>query len=86
MKLLAELQHTVASRGEQQNPVIARITVNEGHGAGKPTKKIIAEQADIYSFVFVSTKGQLGESEGKSKRTPRRPSLLHPPPQNLTGS
>ena len=86
MKLLAELQHTVASRSEQQNPVIARITVNEGHGAGKPTKKIIAEQADIYSFVFVSTKGQLGESEEKSKRTPRRPSLLHPPPQNLTGS
>jgi prolyl oligopeptidase len=85
MKLLAELQHTVASRDDQHNPVIARITVNEGHGAGKPTKKIIAEQADIYAFVLTTTQGRLGGAGEKPRRSPRRPSLLHPPPKHLAG-
>lgn len=34
------------------NPVIIRVGVRAGHGGGKPTSKIIEEQADIYSFVF----------------------------------
>ena len=83
MKLLAELQHTVASRDDQENPVIARITVNEGHGAGKPTKKIIQEQADIYSFILQTTGGKLGEGGSAKLKTPRRPSLMHPPPKDL---
>ena len=56
LKLLAELQHTVGSDPGQKNPILARISVNEGHGAGKPTKKIIEEQADIYGFVLEATR------------------------------
>jgi prolyl oligopeptidase len=34
------------------NPVLIRIETKAGHGAGKPTAKIIDEVADMYSFVF----------------------------------
>jgi prolyl oligopeptidase len=34
------------------NPVLIRIETKAGHGAGKPTSKIIEEQADIYSFAW----------------------------------
>lgn len=34
------------------NPVIIRIAVNAGHGAGKPTSMIIEEQADKWAFMF----------------------------------
>ncbi|MEL7123612.1 MAG: prolyl oligopeptidase family serine peptidase, partial [Bacteroidota bacterium] len=34
------------------NPVLIRIETNAGHGAGKPTSKIIQEQADKWAFTF----------------------------------
>jgi prolyl oligopeptidase len=34
------------------NPVLIRIETSAGHGAGKPTAKIIEEQTDIWAFVF----------------------------------
>ncbi len=34
------------------NPVMIRIDVNAGHGAGKPTSKLIEEAADTWSFVM----------------------------------
>lgn len=34
------------------NPVLIRIDVNAGHGAGKPTSKVIEEQADIWAFTL----------------------------------
>lgn len=34
------------------NPMLIRVDVNAGHGAGKPTDKQIAEFADMWSFVF----------------------------------
>lgn len=37
------------------NPVLIRIETSAGHGAGKPTSKIIDEQADIWSFFFYNT-------------------------------
>eukprot|EP00929_Paragymnodinium_shiwhaense_P003732 TRINITY_DN104358_c0_g1_i1.p1 TRINITY_DN104358_c0_g1~~TRINITY_DN104358_c0_g1_i1.p1 ORF type:complete len:708 (+),score=120.19 TRINITY_DN104358_c0_g1_i1:72-2195(+) len=46
-KYVAELQHRC---GDQANPLIARIEVDAGHGAGKPTAKIIAEVADYMCF------------------------------------
>ena len=68
LKLLAELQHTVGSDPKQMNPILARISVNEGHGAGKPTKKIIEEQADIYGFVLEATKVDGGGGGGGGGR------------------
>ena len=47
-KFVAELQ---AKQG-CDNPVIIRIETNAGHGAGKPTDKIIQEQADMWSFAW----------------------------------
>jgi prolyl oligopeptidase len=35
-------------------PVLIRIEVNAGHGAGKPTAKVIEEQADVYGFLMKS--------------------------------
>jgi prolyl oligopeptidase len=37
------------------NPTLIRIEKSAGHGAGKPTSKIIEEQADIWSFFFYNT-------------------------------
>ncbi len=37
------------------NPVIIRIETDAGHGAGKPTSKIIEEQADQWAFIFYNT-------------------------------
>ncbi|GKV54748.1 prolyl endopeptidase [Sporosarcina sp. NCCP-2222] len=34
------------------NPILLRVEKNAGHGLGKPTAKIIEEQADIFSFLF----------------------------------
>ena len=34
------------------NPVLIRVDVKAGHGAGKPTSMIIQEQADKWSFMF----------------------------------
>lgn len=37
---------------EDQSPVIIRIETDAGHGAGKPTKKIIEETADKFAFAW----------------------------------
>jgi prolyl oligopeptidase len=47
-KYIAELQ----SKYNGENPVMIRIETQAGHGAGKPTSKIIEEVADVWSFVF----------------------------------
>ncbi|MEO6065238.1 MAG: prolyl oligopeptidase family serine peptidase [Lysobacterales bacterium] len=46
-KFVAELQHTY--RGP--NPMLTRIETRAGHGAGKPTTKVIEEWADVYAFL-----------------------------------
>ncbi|MCL6452253.1 MAG: prolyl oligopeptidase family serine peptidase [Alicyclobacillus sp.] len=33
------------------NPILLRVESGAGHGLGKPTSKLIAEQADIYAFI-----------------------------------
>jgi prolyl oligopeptidase len=45
-KYIAELQR----KHDGPNPVLIRIETQAGHGAGKPTEKIIEEAADILSF------------------------------------
>ena len=46
-KYTATLQE--ANAGDR--PILIRIEVNAGHGAGKPTAKVIQEQADVYGFL-----------------------------------
>jgi prolyl oligopeptidase len=47
-KFIATLQEKF--RGDQ--PMLIRVDTNTGHGAGKPTDKLIDEQADIFSFIM----------------------------------
>jgi prolyl oligopeptidase len=47
-KFVAALQK--AHQGE--NPVLIRIATKAGHGAGKPTAKVIEEAADKWAFLF----------------------------------
>lgn len=50
-KFAAQLQKSHVG----ENPVLIRIAVDAGHGAGKPISKIIEEQADQWSFFFYNT-------------------------------
>ncbi len=47
-KFISRLQEVQSG----DNPVLIRIDVNAGHGAGKPTGKLIDEQSDIFAFLF----------------------------------
>lgn len=38
--------------GRRENPILIRIDKNAGHGAGKPTSKLIDEWSDIWTFTF----------------------------------
>jgi prolyl oligopeptidase len=43
---------TLQEKYQGDNPVLIRIDTDAGHGSGKPTGKLINEQADIFSFLF----------------------------------
>ncbi len=43
---------TLQEKYKGANPILIRIDVDAGHGSGKPTTKLIDEQADIFSFLF----------------------------------
>jgi prolyl oligopeptidase len=54
------------------NPVLIRIDTNAGHGAGKPTSKLIEEAADTWSFLmknldmpFNNDPGAVKSNDGK---------------------
>ena len=51
-KFISTLQ--AAQKGE--NPVLIRIETDAGHGAGTALSKAIVQAADVYSFLFFSTK------------------------------
>ncbi|ESL06947.1 prolyl oligopeptidase [Trypanosoma rangeli SC58] len=51
LKYVATLQHANPTEG---GPFLARIEVATGHGAGKPTSKILRETSDIYTFIAKS--------------------------------
>lgn len=51
-KFISELQHKLgASCTATENPLLIRIETKAGHGAGKPTSKVIEEYADVYAFM-----------------------------------
>jgi len=47
-KFIATLQENQGCN----NPVLIRIDTKAGHGAGKPTAKVIEEYSDMYAFIF----------------------------------
>jgi len=62
-KFISALQ--LAQQGDA--PVLIRVETQAGHGAGKPTSKIIEEQADKYAFFFKSV-GFTPTFAGEGKR------------------
>jgi prolyl oligopeptidase len=56
-KFAAALQHAHAG----DNPVLIRIETKAGHGAGKPTSKIIDEAADRYAFLVKTLNIETGD-------------------------
>jgi prolyl oligopeptidase len=55
-KFIATLQTAQQSlpSGTSRNPLLLRVDTKAGHGGGKPTDKIIDEEADLYAFLFRS--------------------------------
>lgn len=51
LKYCAALQRGVGSSPQQRQPLMVRVDTRSGHGAGKPTSKVILEDTDIFSFV-----------------------------------
>ncbi|MCX7667087.1 MAG: prolyl oligopeptidase family serine peptidase, partial [Gemmataceae bacterium] len=56
-KFAAQLQYCQAGEA----PVLARIESRAGHGAGKPTAKLIEELADEYGFIVKNLKMKLNK-------------------------
>uniref|UniRef100_A0A0N4TNT8 Prolyl endopeptidase n=1 Tax=Brugia pahangi TaxID=6280 RepID=A0A0N4TNT8_BRUPA len=52
LKYMARLYEAAQSANSfQKKPLIIRVDVKAGHGAGKPTSKLIAEIVDMYCFL-----------------------------------
>jgi len=51
LKFIAELNHVMGGLEAQKHPLMARVDTKAGHGGGKPTKKVIEEIVDVYSFL-----------------------------------
>jgi prolyl oligopeptidase len=47
---------TMQANNKGDKPTLIRIETQAGHGAGKPTDKIIQEYADLYAFTFFNMK------------------------------
>jgi len=52
LKYAAHVQKNLGAAGE--NPMLIRVDTKSGHGAGKPTSKVIEECADVYGFIAKS--------------------------------
>lgn len=47
---------TLQEHQQGENPVLIRIETSAGHGAGKPTSKVIEEASDLLAFMFYNMK------------------------------
>lgn len=51
LKFAAALQQTLSTDPRQTNPLLLRVDVKSGHGAGKPISKTITETSEVFAFM-----------------------------------
>jgi prolyl oligopeptidase len=88
-KMTATLQHVAGGSAHQTRPLLTRVDVKAGHGAGKPTGKVLDEYADVYTFLSRELGGrvELGdEEEGWGREGAALPAMPPPPMTTLSGS
>jgi len=51
LKFIAELQDKIGKLPQQKQPLLIRVDTKSGHGAGKPTSKVIEEQTEMLCFI-----------------------------------
>lgn len=52
-QVVAALQHAFGAK--QTRPLLLRVESKAGHGAGKPTSKVLDEYADVWAFIARET-------------------------------
>lgn len=62
-KFISALQ----DKHQGENPVLIRVDVDAGHGAGKPTEKVIEEWSDVWSFVLWNLEAEVNFKNDSSK-------------------
>ena len=50
-KMAATLQAVAGVSQWQRRPLLIRVETQAGHGAGKPTSKVLDEYADVWAFI-----------------------------------
>ncbi|KAL8186326.1 UNVERIFIED_CONTAM: hypothetical protein K2H54_068614 [Gekko kuhli] len=51
LKFIATLQNVVGRNPKQTSPLLIHVDTKAGHGAGKPTAKVIEEVSDMFAFI-----------------------------------
>jgi prolyl oligopeptidase len=62
-KMAAQLQAVAGGSPHQAAPLLVRIETQAGHGAGKPTSKVLDEYADVWAFVAAHTGARFAAAE-----------------------
>jgi prolyl oligopeptidase len=61
-KTVAALQAGAGASPAQARPLLLRVESDAGHGAGKPTAKILDESSEVWAFIARETGATWGRA------------------------